>query len=168
MILTRGNSSQHAILILGGGKGLDLEDLAAGQNNFDLSTARKTKVALIGLATLWIFLLITVAGTVQNTWFLPAIGGVGTLQNIFAAGHMRHPTAFGVPLELVDVIAYRKIIKVIFVVERKYPLAGANMINTFFPGNLRDDEKTTWDDFAKNAKARWKAWKEGLEQSKAT
>ncbi|KAL3264728.1 hypothetical protein ABHI18_000433 [Aspergillus niger] len=33
VILTRGNGSQHAIVIIGDGRGLDLEDLAAGPTN---------------------------------------------------------------------------------------------------------------------------------------
>jgi hypothetical protein len=161
VILTRGNGSQHAIVILGDGKGFDLEDLAAGQTNIDVVAPEKTRFALTGLAALWILLLITTAGIKQNTWFLLAIGGVGILQNIFVAGKMRHPEAYGMPLTLIEVIGSPKVMDTLVEVEKKYPYAGANMIDTFFPrGKLRGHEETTWNNLAKDATARWKAWKE--------
>ncbi|KAK7903103.1 hypothetical protein LTR67_001120 [Exophiala xenobiotica] len=89
VILTRGNGSQHAIVILGDGKGLDLEDLAAGQTNVDVSTSILTRVSVTILAAFWILLLITAAGLKKNTWFLLAVGGIGILQNIFVAGWRR-------------------------------------------------------------------------------
>ncbi|KAK5309166.1 hypothetical protein LTR70_010549 [Exophiala xenobiotica] len=161
VILTRGNGSQHAIVVLGDGKGFDLEDLAAGQTNVDVSAPEKTRFALTGLAALWILLLITAAGIKQNTWFLLAIGGVGILQNIFVAGKMRHPRAYGMPLALVEVIGLPKVMDTLVEVEKKYPYAGANMVDTFFPGGkLRGHEERTWNDLAQDAAARWKAWKE--------
>lgn len=161
VILTRGNG-QHAIIILGERKGFDLEDLAAGQTNVDVSAAPETRFALTGLATLWILLLITAAGIKQNTWFLLAIGGVGSFQNMFVAGQMRHPKAYGMPLTFVEVIGSPKVMDTLVEVERKYPFAGANMIGTFFPGGtLRDHEAMTWKNLADDAKARWKVWKEG-------
>ncbi len=161
VILTRGNGCQHAIVILGDGKGFDLEDLAAGPTNIDVS-APKTRFALTGLAALWVLLLITAAGIKQNTWFLLAIGGVGTLQNIFVAGNMRCPEAYGIPLTLIEVIGSPKVMDTLIEVEKKYPYAGANMIATFFPGGkLRAHEDTTWKNLAKDAEARWNACKEG-------
>jgi hypothetical protein len=133
VIMSRGNGSQHAIIILGEGKGFDLEDLAAGQTNVDVSAPGTTRFALISLAVLWILLLITAAGIKQNAWFLLAIGGIGILQNIFVAGKMRHPEAYGMPLTLVEVIGSPKVMETLEV-EKKYPYAGANMIGTFFPG----------------------------------
>ncbi|KAL5592758.1 hypothetical protein FOBRF1_013066 [Fusarium oxysporum] len=161
VVLTKGNGSQHAILILGEDKGFDLEDLATGQSNADVSTPGKTRFALIGLAALWILLLITAAGIKENTWFLLAIGGVGIAQNIFVAGKMRYPIAYGIPLTLVEVIGSPKVMDTLVEVEKKYPYAGANMVDTFFPGGkLRDHEKETWNNLERDAKVRWKAWKE--------
>lgn len=91
VILTRGNGSQHAVVIIGDGKGLDLEDLAAGPTNVDVSASYTTRIAVTLLAAFWILLLITAAGIKQNTWFLLAIGGIGILQNIFVAGWRRFP-----------------------------------------------------------------------------
>ncbi len=162
VILTRGNGSQHAIVILGDGKGLDLEDLAAGQTNVDVSASNLTRIMVTILAALWILLLITAAGLKTNTWFLLAIGGIGILQNIFVAGYRRSPKAYGMPLSYVEVIGEPKVMDTLFAVEEKYPHIGASMKDTFFPGKLRADEVTRWanletaaeakDDAAKNAR----------------
>jgi len=149
VVLTRGNGSQHAIVILGDGKGLDFEDLAAGQTNVDVSASWFTRVAVVVLALFWILLLITAAGIKQNTWFLLAIGGVGILQNIFVAGWRRDPKAFGIPLSFVEVIGQNKVMEALYAVEEKYHHVGASMLETFFPGGkLRPDEKTKWENFA--------------------
>jgi hypothetical protein len=52
VITSRGNGSQHAIIILGEGKGFDFEDLAAGQTNINVSAPGKPIFALISLAVL--------------------------------------------------------------------------------------------------------------------
>lgn len=161
VIVTTGNGSQHAVLILGQGKGLDLEDLAAGPTDIKASTQRTTRFALLGLALLWVLLLITAAGIKENTWFLLAVGGLGICQNIFAAGIMRDPAAYGMPLEFVEVIGSPKVMETLFQVEDKYPYTGASMLATFFPGNLKDAEKVKWKDLEETAKERWTAWKAG-------
>jgi hypothetical protein len=154
VILTRGNGSQHAIVIIGNGKGFDFEDLAAGPTNVNVSASYSTRIAVTLLAVLWILLLITAAGIKQNTWFLLAIGGVGILQNIFVAGWRRFPEAFGVPLIFDDVIGKPKVIDTLFAVEGAYPRVGRSMLDTFFPGKLRPDEEKKWEDFEKVATAR--------------
>lgn len=132
-VLTRGNGSQHAIVIIGDGKGLDLEDLAAA--NVSLFPTRQTRFAVIVFAALWILLLITALGIRKNTWFLLAIGGVGILQNIYVAGTSRSPQAFGVPLEFVEVIGEPKVMHALFKVEKRYPRVGRSMLATFFREN---------------------------------
>ncbi|KAK5378695.1 hypothetical protein LTR11_004390 [Exophiala xenobiotica] len=154
VILTRGNGSQHAIVILGDGKGLDLEDLAAGQTNVDVSASTLTRVSVTILAAFWILLLITAAGLKKNTWFLLAVGGIGILQNIFVAGWRRLPKAYGMPLTYVDVIGEHKVMDTLFAVEEKYPHIGASMRKTFFPGKLRANEVQKWADLEKAAKAK--------------
>ncbi|TVY12646.1 hypothetical protein LARI1_G008836 [Lachnellula arida] len=121
VILTRGNGSQHAIVIIGDGKGLDLEDLAVGPTNLQVSASNTTRVAVIILAIFWVLLLITAAGIKENTWFLLAIGGIGILQNIYVAGRMRFPKAFGVPLHFERVIMELKVMETLFAVEQVYP-----------------------------------------------
>ncbi|PYI13973.1 hypothetical protein BO99DRAFT_447269 [Aspergillus violaceofuscus CBS 115571] len=147
VILTKGNGSQHAIVIIGDGKGLDLEDLAAGPTSVDVSASYTTRITMILLAILWILLLITAAGIKQNTWFLLAIGGVGTLQNLFVAGWRRFPSAFGVPLKYIDVIGKPKVMNTLFEVESKYSRVGRSMRDTFFPGKLSPQEEKKWREF---------------------
>ncbi|KAI0838238.1 hypothetical protein F5Y06DRAFT_287346 [Hypoxylon sp. FL0890] len=45
------------------------------------------------LAVLWTCLLISVSSLKEHSWFLVGIGGIGMLQNIFAAGTPRKPEA---------------------------------------------------------------------------
>lgn len=149
IILTRGNGSQHAIVVISDGKGLDLEHLAAsGSASF---RSLKTRCTVLILAALWILLLISAAGIQKNTWFLLAIGSIGMFDNIFAAGATRTPDDFGVPLEFVEVIGHRKVMQVLFEVECRYPRVGKSMLATFFPGNLRQDEIDKWDELNKLA-----------------
>ncbi|GAP92716.2 hypothetical protein SAMD00023353_8900080 [Rosellinia necatrix] len=131
-ILTRGNGSQHAIVIIGDGKGLDLEDLAAA--SLTSFSSSPTRFMMLLLTILWILLLITAAGIQDNTWFLLAIGGIGILDNIYAAGVSRSPNDFGVPLEFVTVIGKHTVMQTLFEVESRYPRLGRSMLATFFQG----------------------------------
>lgn len=144
VILTTGNGSQHAIVIMGDGKGLDLEDLATGPSTADIFISSWTRFAIILLAALWILLLITAAGIRENTWFLLAIGGIGSLQNIFVAGRRRSPKAFGVPLKFKRVMGELKVMDTLLAVEEAYPGLGKSMRPTFFPGELRQEEEAQW------------------------
>lgn len=144
VILTRGNGAQHAIVIMGNGHGLYLEDLASGQSNARVETKIWTRFALGTLATLWIFLLITAAGQKANTWFLLAIGGSGILQNVYVAGAQRKPQNFGVPLEYVTVFGNYSVMETLLQVEEYSEGVGRSMLGEFFPGDLRNDEKVKW------------------------
>ncbi|PWI64585.1 hypothetical protein PCL_09515 [Purpureocillium lilacinum] len=149
VILTRGNGSQHAIVIVGNKKGLDLEDLAAGQTNVDVSALSTTRVAVTVLAVLWILLLITAAGVKKNTWFLLAVGGIGILQNIYVAGRRRSPKDFGIPLIFQEVLGEPKVMDTLIAVEEKYTGVGRAMLDTFFPGELYEHDKKKWHELAK-------------------
>jgi hypothetical protein len=163
VILTRGNGSQHAIVVLGQGNGLDLEDLAAGQTNVDASASWTTRVSVTVLATLWVLLLITAAGLKENTWFLLAIGGVGILQNIFVSGWRRDPEDYGIPLTFLKVIGKPKVMDALIAVEEEYPNVGESMRPIFFPGKLRPDEELKWEELAKVASDKDKAAKMAAE-----
>ncbi|KAH0551588.1 hypothetical protein GP486_007195 [Trichoglossum hirsutum] len=144
-ILTRGNGSQHAIVVLGDGHGFCLEDLASGQGNVMVKTDTQTRIALLALATLWTLLLITAAGLKANSWFLLAVGGIGILQNIYVAGAQRKPENFGVPLDYRDVIGDPSAMETLFQVEEKYEGVGRSMLGEFFPGCLRENEYLRWE-----------------------
>jgi hypothetical protein len=143
-VLTRGNGAQHAVVIIGNGKGLNLEDLAAGQVNMDSTLGTFTRVAVLILSFFWIILLITSAGVKEQTWFLLAVGGAGTLQNAFVAGWNRRPENFGIPLDFIKVFGDTKVMKTLLEVEGEYPRLGKSMCGEFFPGGLRDDEIKVW------------------------
>lgn len=145
VVLTRGQGAQHALVVLGEGRGLDLEDLAAGPANLDLSGSRRSVAAVVGLTVLWVALLIVAAGMRECTWFLVAVGTVGMVQNIYVAGSRRRPEAVGVPLEFREVIGETKAFETLLKVEEKYPKVGRSMLDTFFPGgHLSEEERARW------------------------
>jgi hypothetical protein len=154
VVFTRGNGSQHAIVIVGSEGFLDLEDLASGQTNVDVSVSTITRVTVAGLALFWILLLITAAGLKQNTWFLLAVGGIGILQNVFVAGWRRHPRDSGIPIDFVTVFGDMNAMNTLYAVEDAYPYLGRSLLETFFPGKLRPDEQDRWDDYESTAKTR--------------
>lgn len=148
IVLTKGNGAQHAFVILGNGVGLDLEDLAFPPPAEQKQASFRTRLYLFGLATLWICLLITATGLESSyTWYLMAIGGVGIIENIIVSGKWRYPKAYGIPLEFVEVIGEPKVMKALYKVEDNYPRLGRSMLATFFPGDLRDDERDKWAEY---------------------
>jgi hypothetical protein len=163
-ILTRGNGAQHAIAIISNGRGLDLEDLATGFDNLDApSITLFAQMATISLGILWVVLLITSSAITESAWYLIAVGGVGILQNMFVAGWRRKPEALGVPINFIDVVGDVKVMSTLLQVERRYEKLGQSMIGTFFPGDLRENEKKQWDDIA----AEWEEKKRLESLSKA-
>ncbi|PQE30982.1 hypothetical protein CJF32_00006020 [Rutstroemia sp. NJR-2017a WRK4] len=83
--LTRGNGHRHAMILRGRGTALDLEKLATATSE----SLSETPWLLGSMALLWAFLLITVSGLKQNTWFLILIGAIGMVQNIYASAARR-------------------------------------------------------------------------------
>jgi len=166
-ILTRGNGAQHAIVVLGNSHGFNLEDLASGQSNTLIATNNSTRIALRGLAALWILLLITAAGLKANTWFLLAVGGIGIVQNIYVAGAQRKPENFGVRLEYVTVFGNTNVMETLFQVEEKYENVGRSMLANFFPGDLQEEEKVRWEAFKGTWALKAAEEKKATEQKKA-
>lgn len=87
--LTRGNGHLHIMVFIGTRGSWDLERLA----NRTSVPRQETRWISLLLAVLWTCLLISVSGLQENTWFLIGIGGIGMLQNVFAAGTPREPGA---------------------------------------------------------------------------
>jgi hypothetical protein len=154
-VLTRGNGAQHAIVIDSKGRGLDLEDLATGFANVDaphITVSSRVITAVLGI--MWVLLLITSSALVNDAWFLIAVGGIGMLQNIFVAGWTRKPEALGVPLDFKGVIGSPKVMDVLLEVERMYEKVGWNMVGTFFPAGIRDNEQAKFDAIKEEHKRR--------------
>jgi hypothetical protein len=157
-ILTRGNGAQHAIAIISDGCGLDLEDLATGFANLDApSITVSAQLATVVLGILWVVLLITSSAITESAWHLIAVGGIGMLQNMFVAGWRRRPKALGVPLDFIDVVGKVKVMDTIMEVEKRYEKLGRSMLGTFFPGDLKEDEKKQWNAIAEERKEKKKS-----------
>ncbi|KAK8040149.1 hypothetical protein PG993_008560 [Apiospora rasikravindrae] len=87
--LTRGNGHHYAMVLICAPGSWDLEKMATGR-----VTARpETRWISLVLALLWTCILISVSGLKEHTWFLVGIGALGMLQNAFAAGTSRRPSA---------------------------------------------------------------------------
>jgi hypothetical protein len=109
-----------------------------------------TKIAMPALLLGWIFLLITVGGLEEDTWFLFGIGALGMAQNLLVAGVARSFDAHGIPLCRLDGGFKRKekTMQVLTKVENQCPGAGIRLKNIYFENTtLRRDEKITWKDF---------------------
>lgn len=85
--LTSGNGSHHILVLIGLQGSWDLETLAVGMSR----PRAETRWLSLILAILWICLLLTIPGLQEHTWSLIVIGGLGMLQNVFAAGTGRMP-----------------------------------------------------------------------------
>lgn len=143
-VLTRGNGSQHAIVVNGGGRGLDLEDLATSGDA--AGPLGSTGFATLGLTALWIALLVTVSGIKNYTWFLVAVGALGMIHTTVIAGAPRRPDWFGIPLQFRQVFAEPTVMDALKATEIKYPGLGRAMLLTFFPGGLRQEDDSWWSD----------------------
>ncbi|KAI1113981.1 hypothetical protein F5Y14DRAFT_441559 [Nemania sp. NC0429] len=154
--VTQGNGSQHVVIIRGRKGTPDLEDLATGR----APDWRSTKVATSVLAVLWFAFLITSTGIKSNTWYLLAVGGLGLLQNLLVAGAPRAPAALGFPLQLASmtcldhngerqqlpaVFGQEKVMWTLMQLEEKFKGYGKSLVGEFFPGKMRDWEKTWWE-----------------------
>lgn len=92
--LTRGNGHLHIMVFIGMPGSWALETLATSI----VIPRPETRWVSLLLAVLWTCLLISISGLEDNTWFLVAIGGIGMLQNVFAAGTTRAPSASRIPI----------------------------------------------------------------------
>ena len=155
VILTRGNGHRHVMILHGLGAGPDLEDLATAR----ASTHWSTFPLLLVLALSWGVILLSVSNLYNDTWYLVAVGGLGMAQNLFAAGHHRDASAYGIYLEKPDIILpdppakneygkeiANKVFQVLKKTEKrmneKYGIHGVGicLLPIFFPNGLRPAE----------------------------
>ncbi|RDW71668.1 hypothetical protein BP5796_07702 [Coleophoma crateriformis] len=87
--LTRGNGHLHIMVFIGHKGSPNLEVLATAVSN----PRPETPLISLVLAVLWTCLLISVSGLKEHAWFLVGIGGIGMLQNVYAAGKTRDPAS---------------------------------------------------------------------------
>ncbi|KAJ8115007.1 hypothetical protein ONZ43_g4770 [Nemania bipapillata] len=143
-IMTQGNGSQHVVVILGNGRGLNLEDLATDRQKYP-SSNRLTRFILATIAASWISLLIVAAGVSTNTWYLLGVGITGMLQNILVVGWRRDPSALGVHLDFKQVIGEMRTMDSLLALEAEIIGLGRCLLPIFFPGELLPEEVLAWD-----------------------
>ena len=85
--LTRGNGHFHIMVFIGRKGSWNFETLATANSR----PRPETPVISLVLALLWTCLLLSVSGLKEHTWYLVGIGGIGMLQNVYAAGKVRDP-----------------------------------------------------------------------------
>ena len=150
--LTQGNGAQHVLVIMGAGRGLDLEDLAGAGGLGTMSAT--TGPAIVTVTVLWVALLITVSGIKENTWFLLAVGALGMVYIVVAAGAPRRPEALGLPLMFKRVIAKDRTQAALRESEQHYSGVGVSLLQIFFPGGLLDADRPWWAEAEKKHKAK--------------
>lgn len=157
--LTSGQGSQHVLVVMGARRGenntpwgLNLADLAGGRT----PEMPNTRIWTAMLAVLWVVFLITCIGIVSDTWFLLAVGGLGMLHNLVAAGWPRRPEAMGLPITLfrtndngqegqAQIFAEKKVMWTLMELELKHAGFGKALLREFFPGPLWEWEDEWWD-----------------------
>jgi len=134
------------------GNARDLEDLATPRVEDHWSTLP----LLLILAISWMVIMLSVSNRSADTWYLVAVGGLGMVQNLFAAGNHRDASAFGIYLEKPEVVfpdlpakdelgkeKSNKVIQVLKKTEKRmneeYGLPGVDihLLPIFFPSDLR-------------------------------
>jgi len=104
-----------------------------------------TRITCGVLTVFWVLLLITSSGVEKNAWFLMAVGGVGMIQNAYVAGIRRSPAARGLYLKKMDHLSGKKVMDVLMDLEVTYNGLGMRLLEEFFPGELRQEEKDWWN-----------------------
>jgi len=82
--------------MIGTGHGLNPDDSASAAAGTYASVF--TSSCICTFTALWVVLLIAVDGIRENTWFLIAVGGIGSLYTAIASAAPRKPKNFGIPL----------------------------------------------------------------------
>ncbi|KAJ6263951.1 hypothetical protein Dda_0088 [Drechslerella dactyloides] len=94
VVLTRGNGNRYAVAVVCRPSDPDIEALASAR----AEPHSWTRPMYLILAVLWVVLLITVSGIQDDRWFLIAVGGIGMLQNMWAASCVRPASTLGLHL----------------------------------------------------------------------
>ncbi|KAL9118923.1 MAG: hypothetical protein Q9187_004524 [Circinaria calcarea] len=156
VILTGGNGAQHALVIFCREGSLDLEDLSTSDDRIKVSLF--VKVVTVAMLMGWFVLLLSVISLEKHLWFLVAIGLLGMLYCIAAAGAPQKPQSYGidlVPFRPQPVIANRKVMPALFATETAFPAIGRSMLKTFFPGDISLPEEEFWTKAQSLSRIKW-------------
>ncbi|OCH92343.1 hypothetical protein OBBRIDRAFT_455218 [Obba rivulosa] len=141
--LTHGNGGNYVIVIISDDTSIRLADLANGREIRSNSTVFATCILFV----LWIVLLVTIEGLSADAWYSLAVGALGMVQNVVAAGAERTPGALGFHLEEVspgggrNFVHERKVFEALKEAENVVPRVGISLLPIFFPGNLLPEEE---------------------------
>ncbi|KAF2227337.1 hypothetical protein BDZ85DRAFT_209151 [Elsinoe ampelina] len=141
ILLTEGNGAQHAILVLGDGLGIDLEDLA---NGIITPPTRLVQITTNTIAFLWLVFLVYSAGVKHHVVYLLVNGFLGFIHTIYLVANIRGAKHFGLPMTLEAVYGETKVMQTLYALEADYKGAGASLVPVFFPGRLRKDDIEKW------------------------
>lgn len=144
VVLTRGNGSTFAMVVISEGVGIRVEDLAGGRDKRRTITSVMTGTLFI----LWLVLLLTVEGLEGDAWYLLAVGGLGMIQNVLAAGVTRSADALGFHFNEPakgDLIKENKVMQTLMKAEEREPGVGLSLLPLYFPGDLWPQEQVYWE-----------------------
>ena len=118
-----------------------------------------TRLACGLLLALWVTLLICVSGMTSDTWYLFAVGALGSLHNAYTAAAKMGARSRHLPLKRRFYVAGSKVMDVLMDLERMNSGAGAALIDEFFPGGLDETrgEKEWWENAEKRVVFRLQA-----------
>jgi len=110
-----------------------------------------TRIACGLLLAFWVTLLICVSGMTSDTWYLFAVGALGSLHNAYTAATGMGARSRHLPLTRRFYIAGFKVMDVLMDLERMRPGAGEALVEEFFPGGMDESrgEKEWWNDVGK-------------------
>ena len=155
-ILTRGNGHAHVFVI-------EVIKDAYFKNLDDMATRRPfrsslTRVAIVVLAILWIFLLTIVGGLEEDGWFLLGIGLVGMAHNVLVANRKRLSAAHGLPLvpegpDSVDLgSVFDALLEIEFGRDEGGRGIGSALRPIFLPAGLKPDQEKIWAEWDEKRK----------------
>ncbi|OCH92342.1 hypothetical protein OBBRIDRAFT_824745 [Obba rivulosa] len=80
-------------------------------------------------------------GLEADAWYSLAVGALGMIQNVVAAGAKRSPSALRFHLDSLGYVYDMKVFDALKKAEEREPNVGISLISTFFPGGLLPDEE---------------------------
>ena len=83
-------------------------------------------------AVAWLVVLFIIAGCKDDTWYILAVGLVGTVQNVVASGVRRTPATLGIPLQrLQPEFSGTKVMHVLQTLDQSRPGVGASLVRFY-------------------------------------
>lgn len=101
---------------------------------------------MLVFAILWVALLVTVDGLKTHSWFIVAVGGLGSFYTTLVAGLQQTPEQVGLPLRRTGKCFANKNVMISLIEVAKYRTGlGRAMLETFFPGPRTNEEDIFWE-----------------------